>query len=132
MNANKSQILFSSRDFQRISALIKNIDSEVSVLLEEELARATVLPDESQLSDVVSMNSYVRFQDLDSKKVTEVTIVYPHEADSDSGKISVLAPVGAALIGLRVGQSIVWPVPNGRKRRIEVLSVSKEVQEKAS
>jgi regulator of nucleoside diphosphate kinase len=53
-----------------------------------------------------------------------VTLVYPSEANVEAGKISVLAPVGAALIGLRVGQSIRWPLPDGRERTLEVMSVT--------
>ncbi|MGE0527135.1 MAG: nucleoside diphosphate kinase regulator [Bdellovibrionales bacterium] len=132
MKANKAQLLFSNRDFQRLSALVDTVRNGVSILLEEELARATVVPDGSLPADVVAMNSLVKFKDLESDQETEVQLVYPHEADARQGKISVLAPVGAALIGLRIGQSIEWPVPNGRKRRIEVVSVFKEVRDEAS
>lgn len=127
-----ANLLLSMGDYERLNSLVETVRTDVSVLLEEELARATVVPDESLPDNAVAMNSVVRFKDLDSGKQTEVQVVFPHEADASKGKISVLAPIGAALIGLHVGQSIEWLVPSGRNRRIEVLSVFKEIQDQAS
>ena len=70
------------------------------------------------------MNSRVRFQDTDTHDELEVTLVYPKSADVDQGKISVLAPVGSALLGLSVGQSIEWPVPAGKLRHLRVVAVT--------
>lgn len=110
-------------DFLKISMLIKNLDSPMALLLEEELGRAEVVPDGKLTPDVVSMNSQVRFLDRSLNKESEVILVYPHEANMQEQKISILAPVGAALIGLRVGQKIQWPFPNGKAREIQVLAV---------
>jgi regulator of nucleoside diphosphate kinase len=131
LKAHKSHLLLSNRDFQRLNALVDEVRTGVSVMLEEELARATVTSDESLPADAVAMYSQVQFKDLDSGQLTEVQIVYPNEANSGAGKISVLAPVGAALIGLRQGQSIAWPVPSGRRRRIKVMSVFNEGQDRS-
>jgi regulator of nucleoside diphosphate kinase len=60
---------------------------------------------------------------LDTGKELVVTLVYPHDADIDENKISILAPIGAALIGLRVGQVIRWPVPSGKEKRLQVVAV---------
>ena len=67
--------------------------------------------------DVVTMNSRVRFEDLD-------TGVYPKDADVNEGRVSVLAPVGSALLGLSVGQSIQWPLPGEKNRHLRVVSVT--------
>lgn len=70
------------------------------------------------------MNSRVTFQNVDSNKESIVTLVYPHEADFDEGKISALTPVSSALIGLRVGQDIKWPFPHGKQKTLRVLAVA--------
>ena len=91
--------------------------------LESELARASVVPSDRIPKDVVTMNSRVLFENETTGERLEVTLVYPREADIDAGKISILVPVGAALLGLRVGQSIDWELPNGRKHRYRVVAV---------
>ena len=69
------------------------------------------------------MNSRVRFEDERTGEQREVTLVYPRDADIDAGKISILVPVGASLLGLRVGQTIDWMPPSGDKRRYRVVAV---------
>jgi regulator of nucleoside diphosphate kinase len=69
------------------------------------------------------MNSKVEFRDDTTGKVKMVTLVYPDQADISQGKVSVLTPVGTALIGLRAGDSITWEAPNGQGRQLTVLSV---------
>jgi regulator of nucleoside diphosphate kinase len=91
--------------------------------LESELARASVVPSDRIPHDVVTMNSRVLFENETTGERLEVTLVYPREADIDAGKISILVPVGAALLGMRVGQSIDWELPNGRKHRYRVVAV---------
>lgn len=118
-------LVISQEDFQKISFLLSDAGREVADLLEEELARAKLVPVGSLPADTVSMNCEVTFTDLDSGKEQRVTLVYPHEADIEFGRISILAPVGAALIGMRVGQEIEWPLSVGRSRRIKVLSVQR-------
>jgi regulator of nucleoside diphosphate kinase len=91
--------------------------------LEGELLRARVVPSDQIPRDVVTMNSRVVFEDEQTGERREVTLVYPRDADIDAGKISVLVPVGSALLGLRVGQSIDWTLPSGQKRRYRVIAV---------
>lgn len=80
-----------------------------------------VLPDEMP-SDVVTMNSRVRLIDLDSGAELVYTLVFPADADYTAGRISVLAPIGTALLGERVGAEIQWEVPAGvRRLRVEEL-----------
>ena len=69
------------------------------------------------------MNSRVLFENETTGERREVTLVYPSDADIDAGKISVLVPVGTALLGLRVGQSIDWTLPSGEKHRYRVIDV---------
>jgi regulator of nucleoside diphosphate kinase len=91
--------------------------------LEGELARAMIVPREQIPHDVATMNSRVVFQNETTGERREVTLVYPREADIDAGKISILVPVGTALLGLRVGQSIDWELPSGEKQRYRVIDV---------
>jgi regulator of nucleoside diphosphate kinase len=110
-------------DFFKISALIKNLESTTALLLDEELNRAAIVADESLPENVVAMHSRVRYLDVEAQKESEFTLVFPHEASLDEHKISVLAPIGAALIGLKVGETILWPLPNGKSKEIQVLDL---------
>jgi regulator of nucleoside diphosphate kinase len=90
--------------------------------LQAELKRAKIVPAEEVPRDVVTMNSKVLLYDLNTRERELFTLVYPWEADADNYRISVLAPVGTAMIGARVGDVIKWPVPAGTGRfRIEEL-----------
>jgi len=91
--------------------------------LEAELGRADVVPSREIPANVVTMNSRARFVDQDTGEELELTLVYPRDADLARGRISVLAPVGAALLGLSVGQSIEWPLPRGGARRLKVSAI---------
>ena len=118
-----SNLILTKNDFQRLSNLIMNADQTVADALEEELNRASVVNTQDLPADVVSMNSQVKFVDLDTQKETIVTLVYPQDADVAQNKISILAPIGSALIGLRVGQWIEWPIPNGKERKLKIIEV---------
>lgn len=120
---NQNILILTKEDFEKLTSLINSTNLETIELLEEELNRASVVANEELPADVVSMNSKVRYQDLETGKETVVTLVYPHEADIEKNKVSVLAPIGSALIGLRVGQIIQWPVPNGKEKQVRVLAV---------
>ncbi len=121
---NENSLLITDQDYERLSLLVHHHESETSALLDEELGRATIVPQRDIPRDVVTMNSVVRFEDESSGKENEITLVYPKDADVTKGKVSVLAPVGMALIGLRLGQRIDWPVPNGKFKRLKVISIA--------
>ncbi|MBX3020652.1 MAG: nucleoside diphosphate kinase regulator [Bdellovibrionales bacterium] len=123
-------LVISHEDFHKISSLLSIGTAEVAELLEEELGRAVLVPEEQLPADTVSMNSEVIFVDLDTARKQSVTLVYPYDANIEEGRISILAPVGAALIGMRVGQEIDWPVGDNKVRRIKVLSVSRSGRSK--
>jgi regulator of nucleoside diphosphate kinase len=84
--------------------------------LEGELDRAEVVDPKDIPGDAITMRSTVRLRDLGSGKELIYSLVFPNEADIDKGKISVLAPVGTAMIGYRVGDTIEWEVPSGLRR----------------
>lgn len=91
-------------------------------MLREELIRANVVEPDEIGASVVTMNSTVRFVDEQTDKQYELTLVYPDQA-GDPGTVSIFAPVGSALLGLSVGQSIEWQVPGGRQLRLRVDSI---------
>jgi regulator of nucleoside diphosphate kinase len=98
-------------------------DGSTAARLAEELDRAIILEDARVPSDVAAIGSRVRFADESTGSTRDVVLVYPSDADASAGRISVLAPVGAALIGLRAGDRIEWPLPGGRTARIRIAAV---------
>ena len=84
--------------------------------LEQELDRGIVMAPQDIPDDVITMNSKVLLEDVDSGESFEYTLVFPHNADIQEGRISILAPIGTAMIGYRVGEIIEWKVPAGTKR----------------
>lgn len=107
-------LVITDRDLARVAAL------RPGGQLEEELKRAIVVPSDQVPVSVVTMHSRVRYLDENTGDRREIQIVYPEQADLAEGKISVLAPVGAALLGLSVGQEVEWRFPGGQMRRLRV------------
>ena len=104
----------------QVAAEFGRQDKEYLSVLEGELDRSKVLPSKDVPKDVVTMNSRVRVRDLDSEKETTYSLVFPRDADISENKISILAPLGSALLGYRVGDVIEWKAPAGLRRiRIE-------------
>lgn len=87
--------------------------------LDAELDRAHIVPAGEIPPDVVTMNSQVALRDLDTGDEIVLTLVFPHEANVDQRKVSVLAPLGTAVLGYRGGDIIEWQVPR-RTRRLQV------------
>jgi regulator of nucleoside diphosphate kinase len=99
------------------------------VSLAGELRRARVVPRAQLPPDVVRMNSTVRLRDLETGEVETYTLVFPADADIAENKLSVLAPVGTALLGYRAGDVVEWPVPAGVSRfRIEGVSQPRDAR----
>lgn len=96
---------------------------QVSELLLGEIERASLRKPGKIGRDVVTMNAVVDFVDSATGAERRVTLVYPPDADIDAGRISILTPIGAGLIGLKAGQSILWPDRDGRKRMLEIRRV---------
>ena len=123
---SQPHLVVSVRDARRLEALLASeagAASPVAAALEAELLRAELREPAEIPADVVTMNSQLLCVDEASGAERVLRLVYPAEADASKGQVSVLAPVGAALLGLSAGQSIEWPLPNGRSTRLRVLRV---------
>jgi regulator of nucleoside diphosphate kinase len=90
--------------------------------LKIEIERAKVIKNEENIDGIITMNSKVRLKDLDSGLEFTYTLVYPDKANISENRISILAPIGTAMLGYKVGDIIEWIVPAG-KRRLEVIEV---------
>ncbi len=121
-----SAITVSRIDLDRIEALLERLpaaEADKLQALRAELDRADVVEPADMPPHIVTMNSTVVFEDeADGEKLT-LTLVYPTGAGAP-GTVSILAPVGSALLGLARGQQIDWPMPDGRKRRLKVLEIT--------
>lgn len=116
-------IYLTQDDLERLMKLVDAQPGKDLGKLEHELVRARVVPRDKIPGDVVTMNSRVVFENESTGERREVTLVYPGNADIGAGRISVLVPVGTALLGLREGQSIDWELPGGEKQRYRILKV---------
>jgi len=121
--SNEDKIYVTEKDFMRLKNLLDSYDGDEFEDLEIELDRAGVLSDEEVPKDLITMNSQVRYLNVQDNKESVVTLVYPKDANSSEGKISILAPLGSALIGLKVGQEINWMFPDGKTRTLRILEV---------
>jgi regulator of nucleoside diphosphate kinase len=119
------RIMLSAEDHERLSRLARAAMNSVPERAEDlaaELERAHVLA-RSRLGEVVCMGSHVAFRDDTTGRVRQVTLVYPEQADISKGTVSVLTPIGTALLGLRKGLSIGWQTRSGENRRLTVLEI---------
>lgn len=122
---NKREIYITERDMERLQALIDiggKKDAVYLERLEEELDRAKVVNPRDIPDDVVTMNSSVLVKDLDTNEENTFVLVFPGKANMTENAISILAPVGTALIGYKEGDVIDWEVPAGTKR-IQIIKV---------
>ncbi len=129
----KRTIHVTDHDMQRLRKLLEGTqhwnlkDREYLSHLEEELDRAVMVPAKRVPPNIVTMNSQMRVKDLDSEKEMSIQLVFPSEADYEHGKISILAPIGTALIGYREGDTVEWKVPAGvRRLHIEKITYQPE------
>ncbi|MEG0412810.1 MAG: nucleoside diphosphate kinase regulator [Comamonas sp.] len=126
MDNNKPAITLSSLDMDRLENLIEKLPSNFPgrSALEAELNRADVLDPQEMPANVVTMNSTVRFTLQENDKTQTLTLVYPKEADGSPDKVSVFAPVGTALLGLRVGDVFELPSPTGKPVTVKVDAIT--------
>lgn len=122
------EILVTSSEQARLMTLAEHaVDRNQSVATAErlldELARARVVADGALPDDTIAVGREIDYLDQHSGRTHTVRLVNPPDANIDAGRISVLSPIGAALLGLSVGQTIDWPVPDGSLRRVEVRAV---------
>jgi len=119
----RPKVVISSRDAERLEALLGSLRGQAlpgKAELEAELDRAEVLEPERMPPTVVTMNSTVRFRVASSDDEFQLTLVYPKDVDQSGGTISVLAPVGSALLGLSQGDEIEWPKPGGGVLQVRI------------
>jgi regulator of nucleoside diphosphate kinase len=124
----KSSIIMNAADHAELSLAIEAMGrlsergrSEMTAL-RGELARAEIVSPEKVPPRVITMNSRAELLDLDTNESMDFTLVFPSDANIEEGKISVLAPLGTAMLGYRVGDEFEWIVPYGR-RRLKVTAV---------
>ncbi|NLC24877.1 nucleoside diphosphate kinase regulator [Oxalobacter vibrioformis] len=125
---DRPSITVTADDFDYLEQLLdlpkyRNIPARKDLL--EELRRASIVEPGEIGADIVTLNSTIRFVDDKSGEQYEMTLVSPEEADSDKNRISVLAPVGIALLGLSVGQTIQWQMPGRQEALLRVLEVTR-------
>jgi regulator of nucleoside diphosphate kinase len=120
----RHDIYVTESDLRRLERLLEVSTRTANVdALADELSRAITVSPQEVRRDVVTMNSTVRFRDEATGEESAIALVYPQDADIDDGKVSVLAPVGSALLGLSVGQVIEWPMPTRQTRQLRLVSV---------
>jgi regulator of nucleoside diphosphate kinase len=123
---SRPAIIINELDAERIDRLLEKpayANLPVAQALNTELDRAQMCAPEAMPADVVTMNSTVTFRELKSGETRTRTLVYPTKMTDSAAQLSVLAPVGAALLGLRVGDSIHWELPGGTATDLEVLEL---------
>lgn len=117
-------IIITKPDLQRLERLLDSLDDygPAAEALEQELSRAQVVERSELPAGVVSMNSRVHCREGSGDKDYHLTLVFPQDAGKE-GTVSVLAPVGTALLGMTVGQHIDWPTPGGKVLKLTLLEV---------
>jgi regulator of nucleoside diphosphate kinase len=123
----KPEITLSRLDAERLEQMLDSLDGKSfpgRSELEEEIARANVVEPAQVPPTVVTMNSSVRFKVASSDTEFSLTLVYPRDADGSNDRISILAPVGSALLGLAEGDEITWPAPGGGMMVVKIIEVT--------
>lgn len=127
MKDRNTRIVITSRDFERLEKLLESLPADAfpgKAALEAELERADVVEPERIPPNVVTMNSTVHFKVVESGEAFRLTLVYPKDAQGEPDRISVLAPVGSALLGVAIGDEIQWPRPGGGVSTVSVIDIS--------
>lgn len=122
----RPKVIISKTDADRLNELLASLPDNAfpgMAELEGELERAEIVDSKDMPSTVVTMNSKVRFRVSSSQTEFCLTLVYPKDVDASGGTISILAPVGSALLGLSQGDEIEWPRPGGGKMRVRIEEV---------
>jgi regulator of nucleoside diphosphate kinase len=122
----QKRIIVTTSDIERLKQMLESTSPQLDYdgldALEQELDRAEIVAADKISKNIVTMNSRVRLHDLDRDMEFVCSIVFPAEANSDQKRISVLAPLGTALLGYRVGHTVRFPAPGG-PRRVKIKAV---------
>lgn len=127
--SEKPRITISSLDAQRLRDLIDHVDDDAFIAADAllaELNRADIVEPQDVPGDVVTMNSRVHFKEVTTDRKFALTLVYPKiggAGQEDYSSLSILAPVGSALLGLREGDTIEWPKPGGGVLSLQIIEV---------
>lgn len=116
-------ITIAASDYDRLVELAGDAPAPLSSYLSRELVRAQIVADAELDNQTARVGSRVTYRDEPSGRTRTVTLAWPHEADVEQGRISIVTSVGAALLGMRPRNSIDWPAPLGGPRRLTVLAV---------
>lgn len=122
---NKPNIILSEQDLHRLETMLEHQAKLTPTMqqLENELARADVVAPQDVPSNVVSMNARVMITLGSAAEPNEIVLVYPHEFKGEKGQVNVVAPIGAAILGLSEGQEIEWPQPDGDLMKVKIEKV---------
>ncbi|MBF8778494.1 nucleoside diphosphate kinase regulator [Pseudomonas fulva] len=123
--STRPSLILNRLDVQRLERLLDDLaqDSPGALALQDELDRAEQIVAHDQVpAGVVTMNSRVHCREESSGKDYHLTLVYPKDAGRE-GNVSILAPIGCALLGLSVGDQIDWPAPGGKTLKLTLLAV---------
>lgn len=124
--SRKPHLILSSLDVDRLEALLAQMSPGAfpgKNDLEAEIARADIVEAGDIPPDVVTMNSTVTFDMAESGKQFQLTLVYPKDLDGSADKVSVFAPVGSSLLGLSIGDELVWPSVGGKNMTVHVTGI---------
>lgn len=129
-------IQITESDYNKLQDLLRELDASQKIIREtlaQELLRARVTPSDEIAPDVITLNSRARLRDLENGDVLEFAIVLPEYVDVEGGKISILAPLGMAMLGYREGDTFEWEMPGGPGRfLVEKVLFQPEAAEKAT
>lgn len=121
------KLTISSLDAERLEQLLDKLPASSfagRAALEAELARAELVAPQEMPPDVVTMNSTVKFRVAESAEEFTLTLVYPKDMNGSNDRISILAPVGSALLGLACGDEIEWPKPGGGVLHVRIEAIT--------
>jgi len=124
---NQPEVMISTLDAARLESMLERLPAAAfqgRANLEQELARADWVAPEVMPSDRVTMNSTVRFRVESSADAFTLKLVYPKDAGDPGRTVSILAPVGSALLGLAEGDQILWPKPGGGSLAVRIEAVT--------
>ncbi|MDM1756154.1 MULTISPECIES: nucleoside diphosphate kinase regulator [Acinetobacter] len=119
------KIVITEQDLHRLETMLEHQTKLTPTMehLEDELARADVVAPQDIPANIVTMNAKVLITIAPATEATEITLVYPHDFKGDKGQVNILAPIGAAIIGLAEGQEIEWPQPDGHTMKVKIEKV---------
>ncbi len=119
-------ICISSRDFERIETLLDSLPITYNAIKErllKEMSRADIVAPEAIAPTVITMNSRVTFTVISTGQTMTRTLVYPRDQEGSADKVSILTPMGSALLGLAVGQEIEWFIESNKTMRVQVNAI---------